>query len=372
MEERVGGLEAEGRALEGARLRQRTTFDLEMMRELGYCTGIENYSRHLSRREAGQPAVDAARLLPAGLAAGRRRVAHDDPAGRRHVQERPDAQGDPGRLRVPAAVGARQPAADVRGVRGDRPPGDLHERDARAVRAGAERAGSSSSSSARPASSTRTITVRPTESQIDDLLEEIRGARRARRARAGHDPDQEDGRGPDRLPQGARGQGPVPPQRGRHARAGRDPARPAPRRLRRPGRHQPAARGHRPARGDPRRDPRRRQGGLPAVGLVAHPDDRPGGPEHRRRGDHVRRPGRPNRCGSRSTRPIAGGPIQEAYNIEHGIEPTTIIKGIRDLNERLRAVAESTVVYASERGGEFTRGRPGQGRGARRAGWRPR
>ena len=53
MEVRVGELEAQGRALEGARLRQRTTFDLEMMRELGYCTGIENYSRHLSGREAG-------------------------------------------------------------------------------------------------------------------------------------------------------------------------------------------------------------------------------------------------------------------------------------------------------------------------------
>ncbi len=53
MEERVGQLEHEGRALEGARLRQRTTFDLEMMRELGYCTGVENYSRHLAGREAG-------------------------------------------------------------------------------------------------------------------------------------------------------------------------------------------------------------------------------------------------------------------------------------------------------------------------------
>ena len=53
MELRVGELEAQGRQLEGARLRQRTTFDLEMMRELGYCTGIENYSRHLSGREAG-------------------------------------------------------------------------------------------------------------------------------------------------------------------------------------------------------------------------------------------------------------------------------------------------------------------------------
>src|SRR5664279_3753052 len=51
LEVRLAGLEAEGRALEAARLRQRTTFDLEMMRELGYCTGIENYSRHLSARE---------------------------------------------------------------------------------------------------------------------------------------------------------------------------------------------------------------------------------------------------------------------------------------------------------------------------------
>ena len=53
MEVRVAELEAQGRELEGARLRQRTTFDLEMMRELGYCTGIENYSRHLSGRDAG-------------------------------------------------------------------------------------------------------------------------------------------------------------------------------------------------------------------------------------------------------------------------------------------------------------------------------
>src|SRR5664280_1835041 len=53
LEVRLAGLEAEGRALEAARLRQRTTFDLEMMRELGYCSGIENYSRHLSGREPG-------------------------------------------------------------------------------------------------------------------------------------------------------------------------------------------------------------------------------------------------------------------------------------------------------------------------------
>jgi excinuclease ABC subunit B len=53
MEERTAELEAKGMALEAARLRQRTTFDLEMMRELGFCSGIENYSRHLARRAAG-------------------------------------------------------------------------------------------------------------------------------------------------------------------------------------------------------------------------------------------------------------------------------------------------------------------------------
>jgi len=46
--------------------------------------------------------------------------------------------------------------------------------------------------------------------------------------------------------------------------------------------------------------------------------------------------------------------VQEAYNVEKGIEPTTIVKGIHDLNQRLRAVAESTIVYSSEREG----GRP--------------
>ncbi len=48
-------LNAAGKLLEAQRLQQRTTFDLEMMREVGYCAGIENYSRYLSGREAGEP-----------------------------------------------------------------------------------------------------------------------------------------------------------------------------------------------------------------------------------------------------------------------------------------------------------------------------
>jgi excinuclease ABC subunit B len=53
LEARVRELEDDGKILEAARLKQRTMFDLEMLEENGYCSGVENYSRHLGRREAG-------------------------------------------------------------------------------------------------------------------------------------------------------------------------------------------------------------------------------------------------------------------------------------------------------------------------------
>src|SRR6185295_15644248 len=52
---RLADLEAEGKLLERQRLEQRTRFDLEMLKEIGYCHGIENYSRHLSGRAPGEP-----------------------------------------------------------------------------------------------------------------------------------------------------------------------------------------------------------------------------------------------------------------------------------------------------------------------------
>ena len=58
LEEQVAEFKREGKLLEAQRLETRTRFDIEMMREMGYCTGIENYSRHLSGRAAGErPAV---------------------------------------------------------------------------------------------------------------------------------------------------------------------------------------------------------------------------------------------------------------------------------------------------------------------------
>ncbi len=55
MEERVALLREQDKLLEAQRLEQRTRYDLEMLREVGYCSGIENYSRHLSQRQAGEP-----------------------------------------------------------------------------------------------------------------------------------------------------------------------------------------------------------------------------------------------------------------------------------------------------------------------------
>src|SRR5579884_788538 len=54
LEERLAELEAEGKILEAARLKQRTNFDIEMLRETGFCSGVENYSRHLAGRGAGE------------------------------------------------------------------------------------------------------------------------------------------------------------------------------------------------------------------------------------------------------------------------------------------------------------------------------
>jgi len=55
LEGRLTELKADGKLLEAQRLEQRTNYDLEMMQEMGYCSGIENYSRHMEDRAAGEP-----------------------------------------------------------------------------------------------------------------------------------------------------------------------------------------------------------------------------------------------------------------------------------------------------------------------------
>ena len=141
-------------------------YDLEMLEQMGFCTGIENYSRHLSGRKAGRAAAHADRLLPRGLPARPRRVAPDRAADRRDVRRRPQPQADARRLRVPPPERARQPAAQVRGVPEVHAPDDLRLGDARRLRAGqAPRAWSSSRSSVRPACSIPRSTCAPSRAR---------------------------------------------------------------------------------------------------------------------------------------------------------------------------------------------------------------
>ena len=135
LEQQVALFESQGRMLEAHRIRQRTEYDMEMMRELGFCNGIENYSRILDGRPRGLGAAHAARLLPLRLRRLRRRVAPDGPADRRHVRGRPLAQADARRPRLPAPVRARQPAAPLRRVPRQGEPARLRLGDAGRVRA---------------------------------------------------------------------------------------------------------------------------------------------------------------------------------------------------------------------------------------------
>lgn len=64
MEERIEYFLREGKTLEAQRIEQRTRFDLEMLREFGYCHGIENYSRHLSGRAPGEPSYTLVDYFP--------------------------------------------------------------------------------------------------------------------------------------------------------------------------------------------------------------------------------------------------------------------------------------------------------------------
>jgi excinuclease ABC subunit B len=64
LKEWESSLEQQGRLLEAQRIHQRTLFDMEMIKEVGYCHGIENYSRHLTGRKAGEPPPTLLDYLP--------------------------------------------------------------------------------------------------------------------------------------------------------------------------------------------------------------------------------------------------------------------------------------------------------------------
>jgi len=67
LDERLDLLHGQGKLLEEQRLRMRTMYDLEMLKETGYCHGIENYSRHLAGRRAGEPPYTLIDFFPEGM-----------------------------------------------------------------------------------------------------------------------------------------------------------------------------------------------------------------------------------------------------------------------------------------------------------------
>jgi len=100
-----GQLESEGKLLEAQRLHQRTMFDLEMIREIGYCHGIENYARHLTGRAPGEPPPTLLDYLPDDA------LVVVDESHQTVPQIRGMYHGDRSRKEVLVAYGFRLPSA---------------------------------------------------------------------------------------------------------------------------------------------------------------------------------------------------------------------------------------------------------------------
>jgi excinuclease ABC subunit B len=104
---------SEGKLLEAQRLHQRTMFDLEMIREIGYCHGIENYSPHLTgrrRTSRRRRCSTICRTMRSSIVD----ESHQTVPQVAGCSRGPLAQGSARRLRLPAAIGPRQPAAEFR------------------------------------------------------------------------------------------------------------------------------------------------------------------------------------------------------------------------------------------------------------------
>jgi excinuclease ABC subunit B len=169
-----GQLESEGKVLEAQRLHQRTMFDLEMIKEIGYCHGIENYARHLTGRAPGEPPPTLLDYLPPDA------LLIVDESHQTVPQVRGMYHGDRSRKEVLVAYGFRLPSAL------DNRPLNFQEWEARAHQVVFVSAtpgpyelqkarGVVVEQIIRPTGLVDPVLeVRPVRGQVDDLLEEIR------------------------------------------------------------------------------------------------------------------------------------------------------------------------------------------------------
>jgi excinuclease ABC subunit B len=173
MAQQIAYFKSQGKLLEAQRLQQRVTFDIEMMRELGYCSGIENYSRHLDGRAVGTPPSTLLDYFPKDF------LVIIDESHQTLPQLRGMYNGDKARKDTLIEYGFRLPSA------ADNRPLKWHEFE--------QRIGQTLFVSATPGPYEREhsaqiveqiirptglvdpeVVVKPTKGQIDDLIEEIR------------------------------------------------------------------------------------------------------------------------------------------------------------------------------------------------------
>ncbi len=168
-------LEAEGKVLEAHRLHQRTMFDLEMIKEIGYCHVIENYARHLTARQPGEPPPTLLDYLPDDA------LMIVDESHQTVPQIRGMYHGDRSRKEVLVAYGFRLPSAlDNRPLNFEEWEGRVRQLVFVSATPGPyelrRSGGAVVEQIIRPTGLLDpVIEVRPVRGQIDDLLAEIRG-----------------------------------------------------------------------------------------------------------------------------------------------------------------------------------------------------
>ena len=171
-DERVRYFEENNKLIEAQRIRQRTDYDIEMMQELGYCSGIENYSRVISNRAPGSPPMTLLDYFPKDF------LLFVDESHVTLPQVRAMYRGDRARKDALVEYGFRLPSAyDNRPLMFDEFEQRIHQRVYVSATPGQyerERAGQLAEQIIRPTGLLDPeIFVRPIEGQIDDLIGEI-------------------------------------------------------------------------------------------------------------------------------------------------------------------------------------------------------
>jgi len=174
LEERLKELRSQGKLLEAARLEARTNYDIEMLQEAGYCTGVENYSRHLSRRPPGSPPWTLLDYFPDDF------LLFTDESHMTLPQIRGMYHGDRSRKETLVEYGFRLPSAlDNRPLTFEEFERHINQVIYVSATPGPyeyEHSQQVAEQLVRPTGLLEpTIEVKPTKGQIDDLLEQIKG-----------------------------------------------------------------------------------------------------------------------------------------------------------------------------------------------------